>query len=187
MLASVQGSTWRKARKEAHGWASALGGSWQRSPTTCSRGRTQMRGAEVPWGGGGVLGASLGERGLAWGVGLAVGASLGMCRDKRTRSWNGEEGMFPGSYNPLAGSHCGHHPWSGPRDTDLSCLSGNVFQTCPQAMCPSGCVSLSPLFNVCRADARGRIVPGTHVVPTKDVPAHAGLPYGGIMEENFFF
>lgn len=87
MLASVQGSTWRKARKEAHGWASALAGSWQRSPTTCSHGRTQMPGAEVPWGwgGGGGLGASLGEQGLALGGGPVMGTSLGVCRGRRSK------------------------------------------------------------------------------------------------------
>uniref|UniRef100_A0A452TND3 Transport and golgi organization 2 homolog n=1 Tax=Ursus maritimus TaxID=29073 RepID=A0A452TND3_URSMA len=45
-MRSSVGLTWRKARKEAHGWASAHGGSWLHSPTTCSHGRTGMPGAE---------------------------------------------------------------------------------------------------------------------------------------------
>lgn len=50
MLVFAQGLTWRKAGKEARGWASAHVGSWQPSPTTCSHDWTQTPEAEVPQG-----------------------------------------------------------------------------------------------------------------------------------------
>lgn len=98
MLVSSQGLTWRKAEKEARGWASVHAGSWRPSPTTCSHGWTGMPGAEVLWdGAGGWLRGDMAAApqgwgwGLVWGWGLGTGPSLGTCRDRR-RSWNGVEG-----------------------------------------------------------------------------------------------
>lgn len=45
----VQDLTWKKAGKEAHGWASARGESWEHSPTICNHSRTRRPVAEVWW------------------------------------------------------------------------------------------------------------------------------------------
>lgn len=139
MLASTQGSTWRKGRKEARGWASPHAGSWQRSPTTCSRSWTWKPGVEVPLGG---AGADLG--GIAsWlrvGQGLALGvASLQelpwTSAETRGRARMEKRIVFLGLavYWLVSLQETTLMALMTLTLTDLSPLSGSVRQTSPQA------------------------------------------------------
>lgn len=78
--------------------------------------------------------------------------------------------MFPGSCHPLAGSHCGHHLSLTPMTLTFHVSQGTCFRLVPRPCVTLAVCHCPHLFNVCRADACGRIVPGTHAVPTIDFP-----------------
>lgn len=163
-----QGSTWRKARKEARGWASARGGSWQHSPTTCNRAWTRMPAAEVPQGGDEVRRGFLQQyrdlRGARREGGhIPALQPTGWCR------WN----------CPRPGPYCTHC-------TGCFTLLGEPVLCCPPAKASLLTVVIVPHpWNVCRAMSPGGQPHGHILSPLKIFFPHAELPYGGVMEKKF--